>query len=121
LLGRTNLSWSVVNCSPWRYATTVTDRTVLGAIRTTRIEAPGLRTTEAVDVVEPRWVLMIEVDDQAAVLEPAAYGPHPIIEDAPGDAVDVRIEIGARGGFSSELVVDGATTAHAVPLCPGLE
>jgi hypothetical protein len=119
LLGRTSLSWSVVNCSPWRYATTVTDRTVLGAIRTRRIEAPGLRTTAAVDVVEPGWVLMIEVDDQAAVLEPAAYGPHPIIEDVPGDAVEVRIEIGVRGGFSSELVVDGATMAHAVPLCPG--
>jgi hypothetical protein len=119
LLARTTVSWSVVNCSPWRYSITLSQRPLLDGILTTRLEAPAGATSRATRVVEPGWLLTIEVDDAEATIPSAYFGPKPIIEDLPARAVEVRIEIGPRGMFSSGVAIDGMTMSEQVPECPG--
>jgi hypothetical protein len=117
LLGRTTVAWSVVNCSPWPYITTLSDRPILGGPRTIRIEAPGFRSTASTGVVEPGWHLTLEVADLAAGLPPAYFGPKPIVDDIPGRVIELRIEIGARGEHSTGVTVDGLASFDQVPLC----
>jgi hypothetical protein len=118
LIGRTTVAWTVVNCSPWPYATTLTDSSILGGPRVIRIEAPGLRTTASSGVVEPGWHLTLELEDPSAGLPRAYFGPKPVVDDVPGRVIELRIEIGARGEHSTRVTVDGSTTFHQVPLCP---
>lgn len=119
LLGRTTVSWSVANCSPWPYAITISDAPVIGGARLTRVDAPGLRTTKASAVVEPGWHLSLEVADASASIPSGYFGPHPVIDDVPGQVVEVHIEIGSRGEYASDLIVDGRTALQGGSLCAG--
>lgn len=120
LLGRTALSWSISNCSPWPHAVAVTDRSVLGEIHIARSGAPPSAMTRGASVVEPGWLLSLRVDHAESVLPSAARAPKIIALDIPGHVVDLRIEIGVAGGVSTSVFVDGVQRTHAVPLCPAM-
>jgi len=118
LLGRTTLSWSISNCSRWSHAVAVTDRSVLGEMHVARSEAAPFAMTRGASVVEPGWLLTLQVEQAETVLPPAARAPKIIARDIPGGVVDLRMEIGVEGGVSTSVFVDGAQRTHAVPLCP---
>jgi hypothetical protein len=96
------------------------ERPLLGGTVATPFEARPLATSGGTRVVEPGWLLTLEVGDPAAALPPDRLGPKPIVVDIPGETVEVRIEIGPQGWVFSGVTVDGISRSHPEPVCPRL-